>query len=75
MDSRRDSVGDATGPHAGRVVEEAVRIFGDRDAPLEWLGAPICALGDRTPESMMRTDEGIAAVEAVLGRLSHGVYS
>jgi putative toxin-antitoxin system antitoxin component (TIGR02293 family) len=57
-----------------RVVKAARDLF-ENDANADgWLRNPIPSLGDRIPIEMARTDLGAREVEAVLGRLAHGVY-
>jgi putative toxin-antitoxin system antitoxin component (TIGR02293 family) len=57
-----------------RVVEFARRVFGDDTLADEWLRAANPELGD-IPIRMARTDLGGREVEAVLGRIEHGVFS
>lgn len=40
-----------------------------------WLVAPNRALGGQTPLSLLDSDAGSLAVERVLGRIEHGLYS
>ncbi|AZL59080.1 DUF2384 domain-containing protein [Tabrizicola piscis] len=58
-----------------RVVTMARRVFGDNALADEWLRNPNPALGDAIPIRMARTDLGGREVEAVLGRIEHGVFS
>lgn len=57
-----------------RVLDAARRVFGDDALADEWLRAPNPALGG-IPMHMARTDLGGREVEAVLGRIEHGVFS
>lgn len=57
-----------------RVVNAAREVFEDAALADEWLRSPNPALGDLIPIQMARTDIGGREVEAVLIRLSHGVY-
>lgn len=57
-----------------RVVKAARDLFQNDDNADGWLRNPIPSLGDRTPIEMARTDIGAREVEAVLGRMAHGVY-
>jgi putative toxin-antitoxin system antitoxin component (TIGR02293 family) len=60
---------------AARIVGGALILFaGDLPAATEWLGAPQPALGGR-PLDLARTDLGAREVEALVGRLLHGVFS
>ena len=57
-----------------RVVAMARRVLGREEAAQEWLRLPNPALSGEVPIRMARTDLGGREVEAVLGRLEHGVY-
>src|SRR5262249_12222985 len=58
------------------IFEQAVRLFeGDVSAAREWLSTPKKALGNRTPFTYSRTELGAHEVEALIGRLEHGVFS
>lgn len=57
-----------------RVVGHARRVFEDPDLADEWLRTANPALGDHIPMQMARTDLGGREVEAVLGRIEHGVF-
>jgi putative toxin-antitoxin system antitoxin component (TIGR02293 family) len=59
-----------------RVFGKALELFeGDPKAAKEWLSAPQTALGGAVPLDMARTDIGAREVEALVGRLEHGVFS
>ncbi|MBK8101339.1 MAG: DUF2384 domain-containing protein [Planctomycetes bacterium] len=59
-----------------RVVALALRLFGEqRDRARSWLLAPQRALGDATPLELAATDFGAREVEALIGRLEHGVFA
>lgn len=58
-----------------RVVTMARRVFGDDALADEWLRSPNPALDNLIPIQMARTDLGGREVEAVLGRIEHGVFS
>ena len=58
-----------------RVVTMAQRVFGDDALADEWLRSPNPALDNLIPIQMARTDLGGREVEAVLGRIEHGVFS
>ena len=58
-----------------RVVTMALETFEDAGLADSWLRSPNPALGDNIPICMARTDLGGREVEAVLGRLVHGVFS
>lgn len=57
-----------------RVVGMARRVFGEPGLADEWLRSPNPALGNEVPIRMARTDLGGREVEAVLGRIEHGVF-
>ena len=59
-----------------RVFGKALELFeGDPRSAREWLSAPQRALGGAVPLDMARTDIGAREVEALVGRLEHGVFS
>lgn len=59
-----------------KVYDRALDLFeGDADAALAWLDAPNRALGGRQPFAVADTDIGAREVEALIGRLEHGVFS
>lgn len=51
----------------------ADEVFGTRAAAHAWLHHPNGALGGRIPLALLDTVEGAALVEAVLGRIAHGI--
>jgi putative toxin-antitoxin system antitoxin component (TIGR02293 family) len=55
------------------VIEHAVKVFGDRDEALRWLGTPVRALNYATPISRLSSPDGHIEVMDLLGRLEHGV--
>ncbi len=58
-----------------RVVVRAEEAFGDPEKGRRWLSRPNRALGGERPLMMLDSDLGALAVERVLGRIEHGVYS
>ena len=58
-----------------RVVALAEAVLGDVAKTRAWLLRPNRALGHVMPLSLLDTDEGTRQVEAVLGRIAHGVWS
>lgn len=58
-----------------RVTLTAVKTFGDPTKADRWLRRPNRALQNRTPLSHLDTDDGARLVEAVLGRIAHGLFS
>ncbi len=56
-----------------RVRDHALRVFERDDVAEEWLTLPNPELGGEIPIKMARTDIGGREVEAVLGRIEHGI--
>lgn len=60
----------------GRLVDLALQLFeGDLPAARRWLAAPQPALGGKAPLDLSRTEVGAREVEALIGRLEHGIPS
>jgi len=57
-----------------RVAARAGDVLGSAEKAREWLIRPNRALGQVSPLSLLDTDEGARQVEAVLGRIEHGVW-
>lgn len=58
-----------------RVYAKALELFeGDKEATLDWLRSPQLALSSQTPFEFLETEIGAKEVEAVIGRLEHGVF-
>lgn len=58
-----------------RVVAYAEEVLGDVETARAWLRRPNRGLEGRRPLDTLDTDGGARAVEAVLDRAAHGVYS
>jgi putative toxin-antitoxin system antitoxin component (TIGR02293 family) len=58
-----------------KVYARAVEVFEDEERALEWLHAPIVALGGRIPMSLLDTSAGVDLVLTELGRLEYGVFA
>ena len=58
-----------------RITSLAVHILGSQDKATQWLERRNRALGGESPLSLLDTDIGARQVEAVLGRIDHGVFS
>ncbi len=59
----------------GSVVQKAVDVLEDRSAARRWMTQPKRALGGLTPLRCCDTEMGAREVEALLGRIEHGVFS
>lgn len=60
---------------SARLLTLAIEVFEDHDAAAEWLKTPQRALNNAVPLDIATTDIGARDVEALLGRIEHGVYS
>jgi putative toxin-antitoxin system antitoxin component (TIGR02293 family) len=56
-----------------RIQAMANEVLGDRRKANHWLRRANGALAGRTPLSLLDTEEGGKRVEAVLGRIAHGI--
>lgn len=58
------------------VFDQAVELFeGDVAGAVTWLTSPKKGLGNASPLDYARTEPGARAVEDLIGRLEHGVFS
>ena len=61
---------------AARLYSSALRLCGgDARLAVVWLGAPQPGLGGERPLDLAATEVGTAAVEALIGRVEHGIPS
>jgi putative toxin-antitoxin system antitoxin component (TIGR02293 family) len=60
---------------AVRVIGRAEEALGEPEKAHRWLRRANRALGGRRPLDLLVSDVGARAVEDVLGRIAHGVYS
>ena len=60
---------------AAHVYTLACEVLEDDEAAVRWLRAPQEALGGAIPLELAATDVGTRAVEALLARMEHGVYT
>ena len=60
---------------SARLFAIAADVLEDPQAAAQWLKSPQRGLGDAIPLELARTDVGARAVEELLGRMEHGVYS
>lgn len=58
-----------------RILSYAEDVIGSREKAHTWLRRPNHALEGRTPLSLLEAESGARAVETVLARIEHGVYS
>lgn len=59
-----------------RIVDQATALFeGDKHAAMQWLQTPQPGLADQQPLAFARTEIGARAVEDLIGRLEHGVFT
>ena len=58
-----------------RLLVRAEAALGDTEKAHRWLSRPNRALGGQRPLTLLDSDAGALAVERVLGRIEHGVYS
>jgi putative toxin-antitoxin system antitoxin component (TIGR02293 family) len=76
---RRDGLLDSAASdrvmRVARIVALATRVLGSREKAARWMNTENRALGGPTPMEMLDTDLGTQEVEAVLGRVAHGVFS
>ena len=79
---RKRSLGTALSPEESdrlarlaRMIVRTEEALGAADRARTWLATPNRALGGRVPFSLLGSDAGSLAVERVLGRIEHGIYS
>jgi putative toxin-antitoxin system antitoxin component (TIGR02293 family) len=60
---------------SARLYSIAADVLEDAPAAARWLKSPQRALGGAIPLELAQTDVGSRAVEALLGRMEHGVFS
>ncbi len=58
-----------------RLYAIAAEVLEDAPAAAQWLKSPQRALGGAVPLELAQTDVGSRAVEALLGRMEHGVFT
>lgn len=56
-----------------RVISAAEETFGSQEKAARWLRRPTAALAGETPLTLLDTSEGSREVEALLGRIDHGL--
>ena len=60
---------------SARLYAIAAEVLEDAPAAARWLKSPQRALGGAVPLELAQTDVGSRAVEALLGRMEHGVFT
>jgi uncharacterized protein (DUF2384 family) len=55
--------------------DQAVRVIGEKEKALYWLGEPKRRFEGRTPIQMLRTDLGGRMVEEMLGQIYYGMFA
>jgi len=73
--SRLDLVSGDRLLRSARLFAIAVEVLEDREAAARWMKTPQRALGGAVPLQRAKTDVGAREVEALLGRMEHGVYT
>ena len=58
-----------------RLYDKARKVFTTHELARQWLNQPLPVLNWRTPLAYARSELGAREVEAVLGRIEHGVFS
>lgn len=58
-----------------RVLARAAEALGSTEAATRWIEKPNRALSGHRPADVIETADGVEAVERILGRVEHGVYS
>ena len=58
-----------------RILVRSEEALGDKQKALGWISRPNRALGGKSPLFLLDSDAGTLAVERVLGRIEHGVFS
>lgn len=59
-----------------RILWKTLELFdGDRDTALGWLVSPVAGLGGHPPLELAQSEPGTLEVEALIGRLEHGVFA
>jgi putative toxin-antitoxin system antitoxin component (TIGR02293 family) len=58
-----------------RLLHQAVDVMGSLEEARTWLKSPCRALGNVLPLEYADTEPGAREVEAVLGRIEHGIFA
>jgi putative toxin-antitoxin system antitoxin component (TIGR02293 family) len=73
--SRLDLVSGDRLVRSARLFAIAAEVLEEPEAAARWMKTPQRALGGAIPLRLAETDVGTRAVEALLGRMEHGVYT
>jgi putative toxin-antitoxin system antitoxin component (TIGR02293 family) len=73
--SRLDAVSGDRLVRAARLYAIAAEVLEDAPAAAQWLKSPQRPLGGAVPLELAETDVGSRSVEALLGRMEHGVFT
>ncbi len=73
--SRLDLVSGDRLVRSARLFAIATEVLEEAQAAARWLKSPQRALGGAVPLELAQTDVGSRAVEALLGRMEHGIYT
>jgi putative toxin-antitoxin system antitoxin component (TIGR02293 family) len=57
-----------------RVLARAAEVFDDLPAAVAWTKAPVAALDNSTPLSLINSERRFESVMNTLGRIEHGVF-
>lgn len=58
-----------------RAFVLAMAVFKHEQKAARWLRTPNRAMSARRPIDLLQTDAGMRTVEAILGRIAHGIFS
>jgi len=58
-----------------KLVQEAIRVFGNRENAEGWLNSEVPALGGRTPISLLHTERGRNEVKRIILMIEYGEFS
>lgn len=59
-----------------RILWKTLALFdGDQATALDWLVSPVAGLGGLPPLELAQSEPGTLEVEALIGRLEHGVFA
>lgn len=58
-----------------RLLNKAIDVLGTKEKATQWLDAPNRALENASPISLLDTNIGTQAAEAILTRIDYGVFS